>query len=326
MTDSSPIFIVGCPRSGTTILAALLNLHTNIAAATETHFFNFISKQRKYKWKEFDENQMKLMLDEARIIDFCKHLEIDPELLIKYFMESFDSAELSEGATQKTEFYKKKVFDVFIRALLEKKKKERFCEKTPQHLYNVEEILKLYPEAKFIHLVRDGRDVVNSLMKMPWRPNGLLNNSRFWKKYIARGLKLSSKIDSSNFLTVKFEDLLQDPETVLRNICEFLDLAYQKSILYKSQTSTESVFTEWESNWKHKSKSDLDPKRIGAWKKELSDQDQALLGWHQYQYLNKLGYELGKLKVNIFDFVRIAQEYLAISFRKVFRVVSHIFN
>lgn len=326
MIDSHPIFIVGCPRSGTTILAALLNLHTDIAAATETHFFNFISKQKKYKWREFDENQMKLILDEARIMDFCKHLEIEPELLVKYFMESFDSAELSEEVTHKSQFYKKKVFDVFIKALLIKKKKIRFCEKTPQHLYNVEEILKLYPGAKFIHIVRDGRDVVNSLLKMPWRPGGLLNNSRFWKKYITKGLSLSSKLDSKNFLTVKFEELIQDPEALMKTICDFVEVSYQKSILQKSQTSNESVFTEWESNWKHKSKGDLDTKRIGAWKKELSDQDQALLSWHQYYYLNKLNYEHGKLKVNIFDFFRISQEYLLLSFRKIFRIVSHFVN
>ena len=62
-----------------------------------------------------------------------------------------------------------------------------FCEKTPQHLRSVDKILKYYPKAKFVHVIRDGRDVVNSLLKMPWRPDGLINNARFWKKFVRLG-------------------------------------------------------------------------------------------------------------------------------------------
>lgn len=324
-SDLKPIFIVGCPRSGTTILASLLNSHSEIAAATETHFFNFISKQKKYEWREFDENQMRLMLDESRIQDFCNHAEVDPQDLIKYFVEEFGSAELSEHDLPKDKFYRKKIFDILIRALLTKKNKLRFCEKTPQHLLNVEEILELYPNARFINIVRDGRDVVNSLLKMPWRPGGLINNSRFWKQYVEKGLDLDVSQAPENFMTIRFEDLIKKSEETMQSICSFVGVQYEKTILQKAGLK-EAVFTDWETNWKHKSSNELDSSRIGAWKKELSDQDQVILTWHQKNTLEKLGYHVDKLKIDIFDIFRIIQEYTSLFIKKIVRVFSHVVN
>ncbi len=320
----NPIFIVGCPRSGTTVLASILNRHSKIASATETHFFNFVSKNN-YDWKHFDLNTFKRLLEESRISDFTSLIKAEEETLIQKFIEN--TMDKSQSKLDPDDFYKKQVFDVLMNSLLEKRNKTRFCEKTPQHLYNIQEILKLYPKAKFIHLIRDGRDTVNSLLKMPWRPDGLVNNARFWIQYIKLGQDLTKQLGElpDNLLTIKYEELLNEPNASLKQICEFIGEKFETKILQESQSDVE-IFSPWESSWKHKAKQDLDSSRIGAWSKELSKDDQAILNYVLRRPLLELSYSVPATKLNLSQKLKIAYEYLTISWRKFVRVVFHVIN
>lgn len=320
----NPIFIVGCPRSGTTVLASVLNRHAKIASATETHFFNFVSKNN-YDWKHFDLDAFKRLLDESRISDFTSLIKVGEEALIQQFMNS--TADKSESKLEVDDFYKKQVFDILMNTLLEKRNKTRFCEKTPQHLHNVQEILRLYPKAKFIHIVRDGRDTVNSLLKMPWRPDGLVNNARFWIQYIRLGQELSKQMEPypDSFLTVKYEDLLKKPNACVKQICEFVGEKFELKMLEDSQSDVE-IFSPWESSWKHKSQQDLDSSRVGAWSKELSVNDQVILNYLLRKPLQELGYTVPELKLSPPQKIKITYEYFVLAWRKLVRLVFHVVN
>ena len=316
-----PIFIVGCPRSGTTILAAILNAHPEIATATETHFFNYISKQKKYNWKNFTEKYFEMLLDESRIVDFFTLTKISKEDL----RARFRALKLSSDSEQN----KKEVFSLLIEALVEKKGKKLFCEKTPQHLQNVEEIIKLYPQAKIINLIRDGRDAVNSLVKMPWRPDGLLNNSRFWQTYIKIGQNLEAKLDKQSFVTVKYEDLLREPQEIIKKLCDFIGVEFIDSMITrdsKEEQGSENIFSDWESSWKHKSLEEIDSTRIGAWAKELDGEDQLILNWHQAKILKTLGYEAEKVQLKFNTQLKVGAEYIKLSSKKFLRLLSFAVN
>lgn len=320
----NPIFIIGCPRSGTTVLASILNRHSQIASATETHFFNFIAKNN-YKWDDFDLNAFKRFLEESRITDFTNLLQADSVSLIDKFT-NYKTTE-DETLLESNEFHKKQVFDILMNTLLEKRHKKRFCEKTPQHLNNVNEILKLYPQAKFVHLVRDGRDTVNSLLKMPWRPDGLVNNARFWIQYIKLGQELNKQAEAlvNNLLTVKYENLLKQPNETIKLICEFIDEKFEPQMLQESQADIE-IFSPWESTWKHKSSQDLDASRIGAWSRELSMDDQIILNYLLRKELLALSYPVPELQLNLRQRFKIATEYADIAWRKIVRTVFHVIN
>ncbi len=323
MSESTekPIFIVGCPRSGTTILATILNSHPEIATATETHFFNYISHEKKYDWKNFTEAHFELFLDESRIVDFYTLLKITKDEL----RESFKKTKLSSNPDNN----KKQIFNILIETLLEKKAKKFFCEKTPQHLQNVEKIIELYPKAKIIHLIRDGRDTVNSLIKMPWRPAGLLNNSRFWQGYIKLGKKLEAKLGKDSFVTIKYEDLLKEPETTIKKLCDFLSVTYTESMIRRDSAEnkdSDNIFSDWESSWKHKSLEEIDSTRIGAWEKELGSEDQQILNWHQSKILRDLGYEAEQVQLQLNTRLKVIFEYLKLSTKKIFRFLSFAFN
>lgn len=314
-----PIFIVGCPRSGTTKLASILNKHSHIAAATETHFFNFVSKQ-KFDWKSFNINDLKKLLSESRIMDFTKLGGLESQEILDQFSAISRTQECNKLSIEEAK--KKEIFNLLVKNYLSKKNKLRICEKTPQHLQNISEILKLYPQAKIILMVRDGRDTVNSLIKMPWRPSGLINNARFWIQYLELGTREGSRPE---VLTVKYEDLLANPEHTLRQICDFLGEEFEASLLTEDKES-ENLFSSWESSWKHKSQEGLDPSRVSAWKRELSPDEQVVLEWTLYKALVTAGYSSERPKLKPRHWLKILLEYLGITWRKLVRTVSHISN
>ncbi len=319
-----PIFIIGCPRSGTTVLARILNNHSQVASATETHFFNHLSTQKNYDWTNLDENFLKDFFNETRVEDFCSLLKIDfEEFLAKFTQTQTDTSLNKEDQNQK------RVFSTLMLILLERKNKERACEKTPQHLLSIEKILRIYPDAKIIHLIRDGRDTVNSLIKMPWRPEGLLNNSRFWKRYARLGLEINQnyKNQKENFLSVRYENLLLNPETSFQEICNFIELDFETEMLSnKAQEKKNGIFSSWESSWKHKAMEELDSTRVGAWKKELSDKDKTLINWHLEKELTLLGYDPGEHKLSTEDKINILSEYSSLFARKLTRSITNIIS
>lgn len=321
----NPIFIVGCPRSGTTVLASLLNRHPNIASGTETHFFNYVSKNN-YHWGHFNTENLSKLLEESRVIDFIKLAELDKNKIIEDFKE-YDLTNIDNNLTHE-EQSKKTVFNLLMENFLEQKGKSRFCEKTPNHLQNAVEIVKLYPQAKIIYLVRDGRDTVNSLLKMPWRPTGLVNNARFWSQYVKLGNRIEAKLESSpehNLLQIRYESLLEEPETTLKTICDFIHEAYDPIMLDDNQDG-ENIFSNWETSWKHKSRESLDSTRIGASQKELSNDDLAILNHILRNDLLQLGYPVPPTELNYRQYLKMISEYLFILWRKIIRTIFSIIN
>ncbi len=312
---TTPVFIVACPRSGTTKLASLLNKHSLVAAATETHFFNHVSKLSCFDIKgnlKLESDSLAKFFAEPRVLDFLAVSQLK--------QEDFAAALMAHGAT---ELSRKQVFDTMMAALLKVKAKTVFCEKTPQHLQNLNEILVLYPEAKFIHLLRDGRDVVSSLIKMPWRPPGLINNARFWQRYIKLGEAAQRHIPLANLQTYKYEDLLLEPEATLKSICEFIGIEFEVALLGTS--SAEPVFATWEAEWKHKASQDLDPSRIGAWREELDADSAAIVNCFLAPTIKRLGYTVSGERVHRLTIKRciiIAVEYMLLALSRLLRLIT----
>ena len=324
MTDKiqKPIFIVGCPRSGTTILARILDNHSLIAAGSETHFFNLLSKNKKHDWQNFDSDSIDNFFKQVRVEDFCSLLKVS----LEEFKEQFSQTAL-DSSLSKTQANKKRVFDTMMLLLINKKQKILCCEKTPQHFNNIEEILELYPDAKIIHLLRDGRDTVNSLIKMPWRPEGLLTNSRYWKRYARKSINIIDKYNKQekNFHCLRYEDLLQTPQESLSKLCTFLEIEFEEAMLSKSKDQT-GIFSAWESSWKHKAMEELDSTRIGTWNKELDDKEKKLINWHLKDQLIALGYAVGDEAYGARDGLEIISQYTNLAVKKLARTITNIIS
>ncbi len=314
---TAPVFIVACPRSGTTKLASLLNKHSAVASATETHFFNHVSRLSCFSANG------DLSLEPANLSQFFAEPRVQDYLQVSNMgQDELATAFLNATGESKT-ISKREVFNIMTSEFLKAKSKTIFCEKTPQHLQNVNEIHLLYPDARFIHLVRDGRDVVSSLIKMPWRPPGLINNARFWQRYIKLGEAAARALPADRFLTVRYEDLLMEPETTLKTICAFVGIEFEDTMI--ASGSTEPIFANWEAEWKHKASQAIDTSRIGAWREELGLDAAAILNGFLTTTIKKLGYTVSGERVHQLSIKHrliIAAEYTILALTKILRLIS----
>ncbi|MBU6197200.1 MAG: sulfotransferase [Cyanobacteria bacterium REEB446] len=330
------VFVVGCPRSGTTKLTELLNSHPEIFGSSETHFFNinwgfsFLNNSSIDLLKDISEenlhHSLKDFYEHYRIKDFLQLADINSFRITQLCKVLLENAELGVRE-QSPETFKQILFTALLQASKEKMpNKTIFCEKTPQHLQNVQEIHKLFPSAKFIHVKRDGRDVVNSLLKMPWRPAGLINNARFWRKYARLGEKLENNLLDEklkkNIISIKFEELLENPPEVLKRICKFMDINFDESMLEQAHNNSQKVFADWEKQWKHKANSSIDPNRKGAYKKELSQDEQIILNHFLQKDLTALGYEVDLSNFKFKHLIYICSSYIGLFKARLLRFIS----
>ncbi|HMR65457.1 MAG TPA: sulfotransferase [Anaerolineae bacterium] len=204
------VFIVGCPRSGTTWLQRLLSSHPKIHTGQESDLFDmFVGPQLK-SWNYLMNHE----------------LSGRPVGLPCYFKEQEYIDILKE--------YMLALLQPMIGPLHEG---EFFLEKTPSHALYLPEIHKLLPESKIIHLVRDVRDVVASLLAASkswgkhWAPKDAQSAAQMWVNHV-QAVRLTSKtLPKSHFCELKYEDLSADPAKVLANLFNFLGLAWNKEII-----------------------------------------------------------------------------------------------
>lgn len=239
-----PIFVVGYPRSGTTMLASFLGRHSNIAMPPETMFF-FGSYQKAAEIHSPSE-LVKILQSSSRIRD----LKLDYANV---------EAELGGGEV--------KVADLFRAALSEyarSENKTRAGEKTPLHLLWADTILSWYPTAKVICIMRDGRDVVTSISKVPWSHGNIYKHCYDWNK-CAKEAKRLAQLYPQRFKVLKYEDLIANPSVELNGVMGFVGEAYEHEMLKESSSVT---VPEWEMGWKSNALKAPDPKNSGKWQKE----------------------------------------------------------
>lgn len=271
-----PIFVVGAPRSGTTMLAVLLDRHSRIAMPPETQFFTeSLPGMKKGMKKGMRREQMiDLALSNRRIVDL-----------------NLDRADL-EGRFGKYPSDPSYLFRSILEAYSCARKKERPGEKSPKHLEHVPRILELYPDAKVICIIRDGRDVVRSLMNVSWAEPG--NPRRLglfcseWIDLACLAMGYSRAYPKDRFRIVRYEDLLEEPMRELTRLCEFLGEAFEPGQLDLEVKS--AVVPGWEGDWKGKSAQGLDPKRIEAWRRSGDKEQLWFMNCLMGAVLARLGY------------------------------------
>lgn len=147
---SSPFFILATARSGTTLLEQCLNRHTQLFVPPETYFFNQLQKNSTETAE-----QLQAFVDEYLASPQASFIASHPQIISERLLKQADDAGM--------------VFENMMSLLMKQagQGKKIWGEKTPMHLFHAESILSLFPDAKFIFLVRDGRAVVNSQMQHP---------------------------------------------------------------------------------------------------------------------------------------------------------------
>ncbi|MDJ1174986.1 sulfotransferase family protein [Roseofilum capinflatum] len=213
-----PIFLVGCPRSGTTFLQSAIAAHPTIHSFPETQFFKHLTPH----------NPLKAQLG------LVARSKIRPKLIS--FFQEINRPDLISTIPQIP--YKPIYINYFInllQSLTHEQGKDRFLEKTPEHLYYIPEIEPYVPGVKFIHLFRNGTDVVASLYEVTHR-----YPQRWWGVWtldycIDRWLEMvalsQTYLDQPHHCAVRYETLLQNFSECLQRICQFLNIEYSEAMI-----------------------------------------------------------------------------------------------
>ena len=253
-------FLVGCPRSGTTLLQSLIVAHSQVASFPESKFFQKIIASR-YIYRQFN-----LASPVAR-------------RTFKRFFADIDQPELNSLLPWHAIFIPQYV-NSFIKALdtltLEQGK-TYWLEKTPEHLRRINAIEKLVEEPKFIHIVRNGVSVVASLYEMTQKYPDVWGKPRELSQYVSRWHKdiliTSSHLHKPNHLLVRYESLLSDPNVVLNEICRFLEISCEPSML-ENRVNVASKLIRQREHWKQLVNENIRPPNLDKFYQIFDEEQQ----------------------------------------------------
>lgn len=216
------IVIGGLQRSGTSLLRAIIGSHSDITllqwdAPLLTKFLDI------YKDKKISQKDAKLIIK-----DIINHPKIK-ETNIKYNL-----ALLNQKIEGKAEYIYEDLYIMLQEHYLSKTNGNNIGIKTPHNEFNSNEILRRFPQTKFIHIVRNPLDTLTSLNEANRRWwNGRTNyfhHMKLWQESIQIGLSNSTKY-ANNYLLIKYEDLIVNPKQITISICKFLDIDFKEEML-----------------------------------------------------------------------------------------------
>lgn len=208
------LFLVGCPRSGTTLLQSLLSAHPQVLSFPETHFYSHMPSS----------NRILRRLGLARW---------DAPVRFSQLLGTLGLPPVKAGGWSVAS-YLRRLVAALDKATLEAGKTV-WLEKTPRHLYYLDAIARTLPDAKFIHLVRSGPDVVASLYEVTHEYPELWGGQRSLELCVARWIKdidISRRYQGKcHHFTVRYEALVDDPAASLRDLFDFIGVPADEAVL-----------------------------------------------------------------------------------------------
>jgi hypothetical protein len=271
-----PIFVVGAPRSGTTLLAALLAAHSRLSCGPETGFFDRldgINPDTLADSRTWPDGAVDYLYS---VVHLGKAIPDNYGIPRAHLVQDLRVRHPSVPAILAS------VTEQFMRQV----GKKRWVEKTPSHCLSIRHLRRFFPTAPVLHIVRDPRDVALSLQKEWWGHSSLIDSIWQWRAYEEIGGEFLRK--DRNALTLRYEDLLLATEAKLREVCDFIGETYEPGMQDTSRSIQHVNRTD--ERCKIKAGMPIDPTRVANWQKSLSDEEnrvfEAVLG----NYLRAHGY------------------------------------
>ncbi len=258
------VFIGGSPRSGTTLLGTLLQCIPDACVTHESRF------KFHRKWDDFSEKNQ-----------FISLLEQD------WQYKAWNLSKIDyESCLSERDFYEKLV--------------QSYCNGRPAYWidhtpYNIRQFYRLrsiFPQSKFIHLVRDGRAVANSIMPLEWGPNSPRTAAREWTDYVGVGLA-TQVMHPGDVTMVKYETLIAKPVDTLNKLFAFIGIDHRIGGINELDLDIRFLPLSMRTG-QHQNVGKLpDISNASKWQTELSDRAIAEFEHHAHGLLSALGYQVG---------------------------------
>ncbi|MEV0902352.1 sulfotransferase [Actinoplanes sp. NPDC049802] len=257
MPTDRPIFVVGCPRSGTTMLQLMLHAHPRIALPPETRFL-LAAYQKRAEFGDLGDSARRRALGQF-IVDSAQFgdLGLDAEKTV----EAIVAGPPTLGSA----------FGIVFRMYSDRFGKPRWGDKRPLYLRHLPTILRLFPDAQIINIMRDGRDCVASLKETPWKPSEFDTLIDYWAKSADASLLAQRRYPKDVYHQVRYEDLVADPEPHLRRLCDFLQEDFDPAMTAPNKLASVAV-PEYKT-WHTLTHQAPTTERIASWRSRLTDEE-----------------------------------------------------
>src|SRR5918999_1448993 len=271
-----PFFIVGNDRSGTTMLRLILDRGPDAAIPPESMFLTDFAAA-------FDAGSP-AGADEARRL--MEQVWTHPKVRLWELPGPPPEVPRGLAGQEAYRFIAAAPFEAYAA----RRGKPRWGDKTPHYVHHVGDLLRVWPRARFVVLVRDGRDVDLSLRRMPFGPNNAWAAAQWWARGIRAGERARREHPGA-VLTVRYEDLARDPECEVPRICAFLDLTYAPDMLALGRADAAKIVRD-QASWFPTIADGINTLTVGRWRREMSLRDQRLFAALAGPELERLGYDV----------------------------------
>jgi hypothetical protein len=293
------VFVVGCPRSGTTLLQRLLDHHPALAVTNDTHF---IPRCLPEESEPGAAPLTPALVERVRGYRRFHRMKLEGAAVERAAAAATTYAELCEA-----------LYDEVALA----HGKPLAGEKTPDYCRHLPLLGTMFPWARFVHIIRDGRDVALSAMawatetKGPgkldlWRTDPVATCALWWRWQVRHGKAGGAALGAGRYLEVRYEELVRNPEAALQDVAEFLELRYDPLMLRFHEGRTRD-------NPQLSAKSAWLPVTPGLrdWREHMSTRDLAVFEALAGDLLTELGYELccGRLSDELEDHTRACRAW-----------------
>jgi hypothetical protein len=275
----TPVFIVGCPRSGTTLLQRLLDAHPEMAIAPETHFIRRFWLRRDDYGDLREDDRFGRLVDDVLSIPEAAGMHLDAE----EFRAAAGRIERSYAA----------LFALLLQCYRLQRGAAIVGEKTPNHLLYMRTLQDFFPRARFIHIIRDPRAVVNSWRNVPWSTGSVRGDAGVWRRYIRTAWKQRPR--SGTLHAVRYESVVSAPEQALRGICRFLRLGFAETMLTFHEQGSSVLDLEREP-WKRGAAMAVYERSADDWRDSLPARDIAEVERIAGVEMMWLGYPLSTMR------------------------------
>ena len=274
-----PILMIGTQRSGSNLMRLMLNQIPTIEAPHPPHILQRLMPLLSTYGDLSNPSAFSLLVD-----DVCRLVELNP---VRWEGVVLDREDIARRCTQNSLVA---VLSAVYDVLAETRGAETWCCKSLANVHYVPEISAYLPEAKYIYLYRDGRDVAVSFKKAVVGQKHFYHIAQDWAKAQRAALKMFHRFDSRQFFRISYEMLTSSPEQTLKSLCAFLSVDYHPSML-DFHESGEAKSTAASSSLWHNVTKPIMKQNTRKFLNEASEEEVKIFELVAGDVLDELGYE-----------------------------------
>jgi hypothetical protein len=270
-----PVFVGGCPRSGTTLLGQMLHAHPMLAMPPETRFV-VESFRRRAKFGDLRDEANRVAVAEW-IVDRKKSRFKDMKLDRDRVVERIRSAPPTIGSLS----------GAVLEEFAEVHGASRWGDKRPLHVQLLRILFRLYPDMQFIHLIRDARGTTASLKKLGWWGWGAPEALDRWRRAIEAGIAAREYLGPDQYIELRYEDLVDNPVDELHRLAEFLRIPYTEKMLAHYETGPKLI----DKPYHERLAEPVNAAAVERWRTDLEPEELALVEAKVGPLLDEFGYQ-----------------------------------